>query len=78
LQVKERYAVMITKKIPYEKSRSRRHYTSKGKCKETYGTMKDAEKYINKHRLYNMRAYFCNVCNKYHIGHYNILDKESK
>lgn len=57
-------------KIPYERSRSRRHYTSRGKCKETYETENEANKYISKHKLYGMRAYFCNVCNKYHIGHY--------
>lgn len=60
---------MINSKIPYEKSRPRQHYTSRGKCKETYETMEDAIKYIRKHRLYDMKAYFCRVCNKYHIGH---------
>ena len=60
-------------KIPFEKSRPRQHYTSKGKSKKTYETEKEANKYISKHRLYGMTSYFCRVCNKYHIGHYDIL-----
>lgn len=56
-------------KIPYERSRPRQHYTSKGKCKETFESEIKANKYISRHKLYGMRAYLCNVCNKYHIGH---------
>lgn len=61
---------MIIYKIPYERSRSRKHYTARGKCKLSFETEDKADKYISKHRLYGMKAYFCNVCNKYHIGHY--------
>ena len=60
---------MIVNKIPFEKHRSRQHYTSRGKSKETYITEEDAIRYISKHKLYGMTAYFCRVCNKYHIGH---------
>lgn len=62
-------------KMPYEKSRPRQHYTSKGKCKNSYDTKEDAERYIAKHKLYDMRAYFCKICNKYHIGHYDPMTK---
>lgn len=61
---------MINYKIPFEKSRPRQHYTSKGKCKKTYETEDIANKYISKHKLYGMKAYYCIICNKYHIGHY--------
>lgn len=60
---------MTVYKIPYEKSRSRQHYTSRGKSKNTYESEKDALKYVSKHKLYGMKAYLCRVCNKYHIGH---------
>lgn len=63
-------------KIPFEKSRPRQHYTPKGKSKKTYETEKEANKYISKHRLYGMTSYFCRVCNKYHIGHYDILEQQ--
>lgn len=65
-------------KIPYEKSRSRQHYTSRGKCKESYDTKEDADRYIVKHKLYNMNSYFCRICNKYHIGHHDALSLNKK
>lgn len=68
---------MINCKIPFEKSRPRQHYTSKGKSKRAYETEEDAKRYITKHKLFKMKAYFCNVCNKYHIGHYNPLNNSS-
>lgn len=52
-----------------EKSRPRQHFTSKGKCKESYDSEKEADKYISKHKLFSMKSYFCRICNKYHIGH---------
>lgn len=64
--------IMINYKIPFEKSRPRQHYNSRGKCKQTFETGEDADKYISKHRLRGMKSYCCNVCNKYHIGHYAI------
>lgn len=62
---------MMNNKIPYEKSRPRQHYNSKGSCKKSYTSEEEANKYISKHKLLGMRAYFCRVCNKYHIGHYD-------
>lgn len=64
---------MMNNKIPLEKSRPRQHYNSKGSTKKTYDTEREAVKYISKHRLRDMRPYLCRVCNKYHIGHYDIL-----
>lgn len=60
-------------KIPFEKSRPRQHYTSNGKSKKTYSTEEEADKYISKHKLTGMVTYYCRVCNKYHIGHCDIL-----
>ena len=65
---------MMIYKIPFEKSRPRQHYTSKGKSKRSYNTQEIADKYIIKHKLKGMKSYFCKVCNKYHVGHYDILE----
>ena len=60
---------MINYKIPFEKSRPRQHYNSKGNSKQVFTTEKEAVKYISKHKLKGMQPYLCRVCNKYHIGH---------
>jgi hypothetical protein len=65
---------MVVYKIPYEKARPRQHYNSKGHSKRAYDTEEEADKYIMKHRLKGMKSYYCRTCNKYHIGHYNILE----
>ena len=65
---------MVICKIPFEKSRPRQHYTSKGKSKKAYDTEEEANRYISKHKLMGMQAYLCRQCNKYHIGHYDLLE----
>lgn len=60
---------MINYKVPFERSRSRQHYTSNGKSKRTYATEEEANRYIHKHKIKDMQPYLCRVCNKYHIGH---------
>lgn len=65
---------MVVYKIPFQKSRPRQHYNSKGHTKISYDTENEADKYISKHKLIGMKSYYCRTCNKYHIGHYDILE----
>lgn len=60
---------MIVNKILFEKHRFRQHYTSRGKSKEIYNIENDALRYISKHKLYKMTAYFYRIYNNYYIGH---------
>ena len=61
---------MMNSKIPFERSRPRQHYNSRGSSKRSYETEEEAVRYMSKHRITGMRAYLCKECNKYHIGHY--------
>lgn len=63
------YMMHTRQKKPMEKKRPRVHYTCNGKAKQEFESEKDARRYMTRHKISDMKAYFCNVCNKWHIGH---------
>lgn len=61
-----------------QKTYPRCHYNSKGKSKKQFSTEKEAEEYINSHKLQGYTIYQCRVCSMYHISHKNKTTKDNE